>query len=1240
MNQVKKIFSGGLNADDGLYGVGKDQYINGVNIRFGSSKTGKFDRIESILGHEAISTNLPAGTNYALGSCADEAGNRIIWWVWNSNGNHQLMAYNKSTGAVNIILKQSNFAAGEVGLNLQEFSLVTGSAVAGGIVYFTDFTNPPRRVNIDRYIAANGASTPPNTYTDDMFTVIRKAPKYPPTTITKGTDTNYVNNFIKDQGFQFCTRFRFKDKEESVLGEWSPLIPSNLPTDTYNKIVVNQFYAVGNQTEVLTEDISEVDVIVRYGNIGKSFVAKTVSVTPSTTTITLNFYADEYGTPVDDAAANKPYDNVPELSKALEIAKNRLNLGNNIIGNNTPSSTSLAASFTTINNPPTGTRVLKSNSKRQLGIQFKDFAGRYIGGVVTNESLLFAIGANTYDATGYVGTTIPFKKSLIWTITNLYALTEIPINATHYEIVQTKETVHLTFQQGLSAGVSYIEQNADTQLYENPSKDYGTKQKYIRIDITWLTRVKMGYTFTPGDLIRLYWGKASINPVPPPSALYTQQYKDFTIVAFDGNNVYVNIEAIDTGYSNNNTANTLFYFEIWTPYIKQSSEPFYGNGQVYKITNAGTNTRQYSVTTGEILGDVFIQKRKSNKALTPIYAYGRGTRTDYPAGSNADYIMNGFSGVGPDQNIPFNKKDIDNGATPGYLTIAQLTTPAFPPFPSHISYKATFKNPLNADMDTSCQLVIPYKILTTGTIESYSIFFEVRKYNIGGASYQSIEGKVITENDASTGEVIIEMPKQKLEAGKYYEFHINGSRFPVLNSTLTVKMFDQKEGTIKFTSPTDESFYDSLTIEWYAETMNQSEINWAVWDRDLGKPNVITKLGRVTLPTQIVFSNTYIQDTQVNGLSSFNAGNETDLDSKIVAIQKLVFTSKVNNIGQVLLAIGTKQTASIYLGEVLVRSSDESNDSLALSTGYYGSINVLKGSYGTQNPESVWEYMGNVGWYDSINGGYVSYSENGLFAFSNFKFIRPANLFSLQYRSLSQAAIVALGSRPFVPGGIDPYNKEALFSIPRVLANAPRGNLQSYLSPTIPYPYDIYDGQSKTLSFKLGGEKWLSSQSYESESFCVLANELYAFKAGKPYRHNAGNVNTFFGVYNNSKVMCVLNDLPTEIKSFENIEIDSDRAPIFVQLMTEAPYTQESDIVANEFDVREGRYYANLWRDRLSPNTPGYADTKMNFGDKMRGEYMNVMLEYDVSNNINFILNFVALGFIRSLGQPEQKQNP
>ena len=80
------------------------------------------------------------------------------------------------------------------------------------------------------------------------------------------------------------------------------------------------------------------------------------------------------------------------------------------------------------------------------------------------------------------------------------------------------------------------------------------------------------------------------------------------------------------------------------------------------------------------------------------------------------------------------------------------------------------------------------------------------------------------------------------------------------------------------------------------------------------------------------------------------------------------------------------------------------------------------------------------------------------------------------------------------------------------------------------------------------------------------------------------------------------------------------------------PNTQITDLTSSDFTNQEGILYARILRDRLSPNTTGTADQKLNTGDVVLSQIPQIMTEFQSYESIIYV-NFVDVGFNLSRGQ-------
>jgi len=440
------------------------------------------------------------------------------------------------------------------------------------------------------------------------------------------------------------------------------------------------------------------------------------------------------------------------------------------------------------------------------------------------------------------------------------------------------------------------------------------------------------------------------------------------------------------------------------------------------------------------------------------------------------------------------------------------------------------------------------------------------------------------------------------------------------------------EGDVFFVSRVTPVF----PATYFTESMSPNDNKWQDWFRIYGEANIVTSLGQVQKSTSVKWSNTLIQGTSVNGLSTFDALDEKLLPLDMGALKKLQQTSKVQQQGNIMLAIGEDETASLYLGEVQVLGSDQ-NAFLASSPNVIGTVNILKGNFGTLNPESVTEYRGNVYWVDVANGRVVQYSSNGLYPISNYKMTRFWKLFCDQFRSMTAAEIEALGGRPFIFTTVDPYHDELLISIPKLLSDPPKGYLPDY--PSIVYPFDIWDGLGKTVVYKLSTNPnfWMGSYSFNPEGFVTLGSNLYSFKNGQLYLHNqTTNYNRFYDdeVKYASKVMAIFNQQGNIPKSYNTIKVEANLIPSFTYFRSESPYVQASDLMDYDYTNYEGMYYTSLYRNKLVPTAIGYNTDGLLTAEKMRTNALRVLLQFSISTQ-PVQLRFATLNYINSLGHTE-----
>jgi hypothetical protein len=162
-------------------------------------------------------------------------------------------------------------------------------------------------------------------------------------------------------------------------------------------------------------------------------------------------------------------------------------------------------------------------------------------------------------------------------------------------------------------------------------------------------------------------------------------------------------------------------------------------------------------------------------------------------------------------------------------------------------------------------------------------------------------------------------------------------------------------------------------------------------------------------------------------------------------------------------------------------------------------------------------------------------------------------------------------------------------------------------------PHQAWRGQDLTIAFRDidGMEGWSSFYSFQPEWFARSGNLLLSFVDGKLYRHdNEDAYNTFYGTEYTSGIAWLVNQPAALIKWAAAIGIQSNYTPTWVHIRTENPYIQSSDLEDEDFRFREGLYYGEIRRDRLSPNESGSFFDKSLKGDKMRSSLLEVYAEF------------------------------
>lgn len=368
MEKEKKYFlseDSQLNADDSPFAVSQNSWVNGQNWRTKSTDTGVTGVVESIGGTLLLSQPQPSINFLTIGSANEVPRARFCEFKFCTTGPwHKIVCWDETLQQELDVLLSSQY---EGGLNFDKNYLIHNAYIVDNLLYWTDNLNEPHKINIDAGIKLNNPSyvTDQAPYASPVFyttaTLIKRPPVFP-LDVTKVTDSTYDNNFTYNVAIQATYRYYYRDNEISALAPFGSLAPFNFTVETFNAIDLQLPFS-----EYIDDDIQIVEICIRYGNTGGMFAIKrwdkasaadaaAIALHNSDTTqLSYRYYNDVTGNPLDSIEANTSFHGVPLLSKTLSFSKNRILLGNNLFGYDTPTTTSLALSLDTFDTGNAGT---------------------------------------------------------------------------------------------------------------------------------------------------------------------------------------------------------------------------------------------------------------------------------------------------------------------------------------------------------------------------------------------------------------------------------------------------------------------------------------------------------------------------------------------------------------------------------------------------------------------------------------------------------------------------------------------------------------------------------------------------------------------------------------------------------------------------------------------------------------------------------------------------------------------
>jgi len=372
-------------------------------------------------------------------------------------------------------------------------------------------------------------------------------------------------------------------------------------------------------------------------------------------------------------------------------------------------------------------------------------------------------------------------------------------------------------------------------------------------------------------------------------------------------------------------------------------------------------------------------------------------------------------------------------------------------------------------------------------------------------------------------------------------------------------------------------------------------------DNDRSLPHTVGLIEELIRKDVVLYSDPYIQDTQINGLFNVGAFSEEVLGAEDGSIIRL------EDVGQqVLLAVHENAATSLYVGQGVLRTFDD-QDIITKEDAIIGYTRRLKGRWGTRNPESLAVYNDRVYYWDAYRGDVVRYAQDGLTPLAQ----------NSDYKSEMERIVKArIGLDYKAYGAYLPEMEEYFLSFPDVIVD------NVVVAPRVTLRYsERYKGFDAVFDFYPDfGHK--------------IGSKLIFWSSGRLFGWMGGANFRFFDSTYIPKVVMVFNGMPDLVKMAQYFLVNSTHA---WRLDIKGQRGAASYIMENEWLEREpDNFYSTVYRDINSLGAlPDPGDSRMT-GDTIRGESFEVTLTMLTAPDEKVILDDVALKFQVLSGQVTQ----
>lgn len=290
MEKDVKIF-GDLYLDtdtDPKLNKGSDYVLNTI-----IQSDGRFGVAVNVRGNEKVidltsSYNSDPTPPVIVGSCRDEARNRIIFFVKSFFSNNSIWYYDIASNAYGYILFQSFLILG---------SRITANII-GDLLLWTDGVNPPKKINYIRaYNYSHSISTDYKylSMSDSIIEAYKRPPSYKPD--GGGLTSSSAKKNIRNKIYQFAYRYVYDDYEKSVLSPFSDVFFSDINSfPDGSGTIASSVYAILLNLRIFelvsgaSADIDSIELFIRNSDFGNWYLYDKI-INPKLTSFTFTYFS-------------------------------------------------------------------------------------------------------------------------------------------------------------------------------------------------------------------------------------------------------------------------------------------------------------------------------------------------------------------------------------------------------------------------------------------------------------------------------------------------------------------------------------------------------------------------------------------------------------------------------------------------------------------------------------------------------------------------------------------------------------------------------------------------------------------------------------------------------------------------------------------------------------------------------------------------------------------------------------